>query len=461
MTSAASLSSAGDPPPRAPEGQGDTRAAETGQVRTSPSQAISVQVLVNLRSVLLAGQFTALMVVWKGLHWPVSGSGCLVLIGVSTALNILIALSPAVRRKGRSWEILGNLIFDILQLTGLLFLTGGVLNPFALMMIVPVTIAGGGLAHRETAVIVGLAIASILALTIFPNPPPWPSQGADGFYSAYRPLVAGGLILTTSFAAIYAAWTSGHRARNELALHIAETVLVREQRLSALGALAAAAAHELGTPLATIAVVAKEMARAAGEGPFKEDAWLLVEQAGRCRDILKRLAEKPEQSDIVHERMTLLELVREVVEPYVRAEDVRVEGVVTGPPNVAAPDLWRRNEVLHALAAVVENAYDFARGEILVTARFDAQTVIIEVKDDGPGFASHVLPKLGEPYITSRPGAEGSRTGHIGMGLGFFIAKTLLERTGARVDFRNGAKFGAIVNVQWPRGRIEAFEPRA
>jgi two-component system sensor histidine kinase RegB len=126
--------------------------------------------------------------------------------------------------------------------------------------------------------------------------------------------------------------------------------------------------------------------------------------------------------------MTLLQLLREVVEPFAASEDVRVEAVVTGPPSVAAPDLWRRPEILHAVAAIVENAYDFAKAEILVTARFDAEIIGIEVRDDGPGFAPHVLAKLGEPYVTSRPGAEGSRTGHIGMGLGFFIAKTLLER---------------------------------
>jgi two-component system sensor histidine kinase RegB len=263
------------------------------------------------------------------------------------------------------------------------------------------------------------------------------------------------LIVGMAFAAGYASWSSGESARKELALHVTETVLAREQRLSALGALAAAAAHELGTPLATITVVAKEMAREAAEGPFKDDAWLLVEQAQRCRDILKRLAETPERSDVLHERMTLLQLVREVVEPFAGSADVRVEAVVTGPPSVAAPDLWRRPEILHAVAAIVENAYDFARAEILVTARFDAETIGIEVRDDGPGFAANVLAKLGEPYVTSRPGAEGSRTGHIGMGLGFFIAKTLLERTGARVEFRNGAKAGAIVTARWPRARME------
>jgi two-component system, sensor histidine kinase RegB len=133
-----------------------------------------------------------------------------------------------------------------------------------------------------------------------------------------------------------------------------------------------------------------------------------------------------------------------------------VHGVVSGPPGMAAPDIWRRAEVLHAMTSIVENACDFARAEVLITARFDARAIAIEVRDDGPGFAPEVLAKLGEPYVTTRPGAEGSRTGHIGMGLGFFIAKTLLERTGGRVEHRNGPRGGAVVTAHWPRERVEA-----
>ena len=411
-----------------------------------------------LRTTLAGGQLAVLLVVWRVLHWPIHGVTCLALIGASLVFNTAIAISPAAQRNARAWEVLGQLAFDAVQLSALLSLTGGDLNPFALMLIMPVTIAGGALSPRYAFALCGLAMLLTLLLAIFAPSPTWLALPPTAAYMRFRVGSAVALILGMAFAAGYASWTSGESARKELALHVTETVLAREQRLSALGALAAAAAHELGTPLATITVVAKEMAREAADGPMADDAWLLVEQAQRCRDILKRLAETPERSDVVHERMSLLQLVREVVEPFAGSGDVRVEAVVTGPPSVAAPDLWRRPEVLHAVAAFVENAYDFARAEILVTARFDADTITIEVRDDGPGFAPHVLAKLGEPYVTSRPGAEGSRTGHIGMGLGFFIAKTLLERTGARVEFRNGPKVGAIVTARWPRVRMEALE---
>jgi two-component system sensor histidine kinase RegB len=436
----------------------DTAAALDMQGRSGVSRGIRTRTLVVLRTALAVSQLTVLIAVWRLLRWPIAGPACLGLVGLSVAFNTVIAMTPAIRRKGRPWEVIGQLLFDTVQLAGLLYLTGGVVNPFALMLITPVTIAGGALAPRQALGVCLAAMAATLALAVFALPPPWLRGPAEDASAVYRLGCAAALIVGMGFAAGYASWSSGESARKELALHITETVLAREQRLSALGALAAAAAHELGTPLATIAVVAKEMAREAADGPFRDDAWLLVEQAQRCRDILKRLAETPERTDVVHERMSLLQLVREVVEPFAGSEAVRVEAVVTGPPSVAAPDLWRRPEILHAVAAIVENAYDFARAEILVTARFDAQTIGIEVRDDGPGFAPHVLAKLGEPYVTSRPGAEGSRTGHIGMGLGFFIAKTLLERTGARVEFRNGSKVGAIVTARWARVRMEAPE---
>jgi two-component system sensor histidine kinase RegB len=304
-------------------------------------------------------------------------------------------------------------------------------------------------------------VALSIGLTVTSWPIPWIGGATVRLPALYRVGVECGLLAGIMVTGGYAFWAAREAARMELALRVSETVLAREQRLSALGGLAAAAAHELGTPLATISVVAKELARETPEGPLRDDAWLLVEQAQRCRDILKRLAETPETGDVLHERMTLLQFVREVMEPYAGKKAVRAEAVVTGPPGMAAPDLWRRAEVLHAITSFVENAYDFARAEILVTARFDATAITIEVRDDGPGFSPTVLARLGGPYVTSRPGAEGSRTGHVGMGLGFFIAKTLLERTGARVDFRNGRHFGAIVSASWPRSRMEALEPGA
>ena len=431
------------------------------QVQGTPSRAVRTGSLVGIRSAVLMGQLTLLVMVWLVLRWPIPAAACASLIAASAIMNGVMFFSPAGRRKARTSEVVLQLTFDTCQLSALLFMTGGIFNPLALLLLVPVTIAGGSLPARQAAGVCALAMLLSLGLAFYHLPPPWPGFRASAIDGPYAICAAVALMLAMAFAAGYTSWTSGESARKELALHVTETVLAREQRLSALGALAAAAAHELGTPLATITVVAREMVREAGDGPFREDAELLVEQAQRCRDILRRLAETPEQTDVVHERMSLLQLVREVVEPFAASEEVRVEALVTGPPSVTAPDLWRRPEILHAVTAFVENAFDFAKSEILVTARFDATMVGIEVRDDGRGFAPHLLTKLGEPYVTSRPGAEGSRTGHVGMGLGLFIAKTLLERTGAKVEFRNGPRLGAIVTAKWPRSLMEAQEPLA
>ena len=144
------------------------------------------------------------------------------------------------------------------------------------------------------------------------------------------------------------------------------------------------------------------------------------------------------------------------MKPHANAsKEVRVEAIVTGAKDVKTPDIRRLPEIIHAFTTFVENAIDFAQSEILVSARFDADTITVEVRDDGPGFAPEVLAKLGEPYVTTRPGAEGSRTGHIGMGLGFFIAKTLLERTGGIVTFHNAKPRGAVVSARWARSELE------
>jgi two-component system sensor histidine kinase RegB len=420
------------------------------------------RVYLFLRILIIIGEAVGIAVAGAVLHVPVRYGLCLGLVGAVAALTVAFALMTSDGRNARPWEIGGQLVFDVLQFSALLYLTGGA-NPFGLLLIVPVTVAGAMLRRSDAIAIAGLALACLLLVAILSVLFPAVPHVGPAFPMAFR---VGGTVavsIAIAFACGYASHAAAEAKRMALALHVTETVLAREQRLSALGGLAAAAAHELGTPLATITIVARELSRELPPGAGRDDALLMVEQAIRCRDILKRLAETPEAIDDVHERMTLLQLVREILAPYAREAAtpaaVRAEAVVTGSPGTTAPDIWRQPEVLHALASFVENAFDFAKAEILVTARFDADTIAVEVRDDGPGFAPEVVARLGEPYVTSRPGAEGSRTGHVGMGLGFFIAKTLLERTGGEVSFRNAKRgAGAVVTVRWPRSLMEARE---
>jgi two-component system sensor histidine kinase RegB len=279
-------------------------------------------------------------------------------------------------------------------------------------------------------------------LAFYSEPTPWPPGISIELPLSYKLICSLADAVGVAFGFGFGWWSARQAARMEFALHLTDTFLARQQRLSALGGLAAAAAHELGTPLTTIAVIAKEMARDAPDGPLRDDAWLLVEQAGRCRDILRRLARAPETSDVLHERIDLASLVEEIAAPYVARGRPTVLAIVAGPPSQPAPELSRRPELMPAMASIVENAVDFAIGEVRITARYDAR--------------SEIFARLGEPYVTSRADAEPPRDGHVGMGLGLFIARTLLERSGARVTFANGRPHGAVVAARWPRAVIEA-----
>ncbi|MEM8921612.1 MAG: ATP-binding protein, partial [Pseudomonadota bacterium] len=255
------------------------------------------------------------------------------------------------------------------------------------------------------------------------------------------------------------AWRTGRdEARLVSALDAVQAVLAREQRLSALGALAAATAHELGTPLATIHLVARELARGVKPGdPLHEDVTLIAEQAERCRNILGQISQQGEADDIIHARMPITALIDEVSSPH-NGRSVTID--LTSAPLSNAPDaerrppvVWRSPEVLHALGAFVENAVSFAEKTVFVAARWSDDEIRLYVSDDGPGFSASVLPKLGEPYLSDR--REDQAGG--GMGLGFFIARTLLERTGARITpyNRSAPDHGAVIRISWPREAIE------
>jgi len=250
------------------------------------------------------------------------------------------------------------------------------------------------------------------------------------------------------------------------ALAATEHVLAREQQLHALDGLAAAAAHELGTPLATIAVVATELERALpADGPNADDLALLKSQTRRCREILTSLTSMGDTGDPLHAHFPLSQLIDEAVEPYlVFDKSINVTLRPTTDAEGAArnePVALRSPGVLHGLSNLVENATDFANEAIGVTAEWSAESVSIVITDDGPGFAQNMLDALGEPYLTSRPLARRLRKNdmdHAGLGLGFFIASTLLERSGAEISIANRfppAK-GAVVRVVWDRPTFEA-----
>ncbi|OYX36427.1 MAG: hypothetical protein B7Y99_01425 [Caulobacterales bacterium 32-69-10] len=418
-------------------------------------RGLRLRTLFMLRWAALAGQTAAVLWVQFVLGFDLPLVWCLAVILVSAWANLSVTLAwPGSRLAGRR-EAVVQLGFDLIQLSVLLALTGGLQNPFSLLLIAPVTVAAATLGARDAAALCLMAIGAAVVLSLWSLPLPWTAGAPLVLPPLYGAGLLASVVVGIVFTAAYAWQASAEAARMELALAATQAVLAREQRLSALGGLAAAAAHELGTPLATIQVVAKEMGRGLPPGtPFHEDVQLLVSQAERCREILRKLSRAPETGDEHHSRMSLSQLLDEVSEPH-RGE-ILVNAEVTCAPGAPILEVRRLPEVMHALTAFVENAVDFAESAVELTAYYDADRLEIEVRDDGPGFSADVIAKLGEPYVTTRSQGEGSRSHHHGMGLGFFIAKTLLERTGAQVEFRNAKSGGAVVAARWRRERIEA-----
>ncbi|ADZ68458.1 ActS/PrrB/RegB family redox-sensitive histidine kinase [Polymorphum gilvum] len=421
-----------------------------------PHRRLKLDTLVRLRWLAVAGQTTALLVVQIGLGYPLPVGPAFALVALSAWLNVYLKIrSPsALRLSDRAAAL--QLAYDILQMSGLLFLTGGLGNPFAFLLLAPVMVSATGLSGRHTLALGALATVAATLLAVFHYPLPWPGARDFVLPLVYSVGVWVALVCSLAFMAVYAFRVAEEARQLADALAASELVLAREQHLNALDGLAAAAAHELGTPLSTIFLTAKELSSEFDAGdPRAEDVALIRSQAERCRDILRQIATLSSDRDRLFQRMPMSQLVEEVVAPHRDCGlDIWVQVSGEGPEPVGS----RNPAIRYGLSNLLENAIDFADTAVSVVCGWDDGTVRIVIMDDGPGFSPDVIGRLGEPYVSARSG-RGSRhqTGG-GLGLGFFIAKTLLERTGARLALENRPPpdTGAIVRVFWPRGAIES-----
>jgi two-component system sensor histidine kinase RegB len=419
--------------------------------------------LNNLRWLAVVGQAIALFVVRLVLNFDFPVLLAASPIAASAVMNIVLAIAYPAAKRLSAREATAFLAYDIVQLAALLFFTGGIENPFALLFLAPVVISAATLDVLSTLILGGLSFAAILFLWQAHLPLPWSPVNGFSLSPLYQIGIWVSLLLGIGFTSIYAWRIASEGTRMSAALSATQLALAREHRLASLGALAAAAAHELGTPLGTIAVVAHELARELATSPHADDFRLLRGEAERCRAILARLAQ-PEEAVLGHtERLPLGALLDDIAGPH-RGVDV---AITLDLQSGTAPRVWRVPEILHGLGNLIENAADFASKEVRLRARWNANMLSIDVLDDGPGFAAEIFEQIGEPYITSRPArrkephhevnpADGKQEG---MGLGFFIAKTLIEQTGGGVTAANRVGGGAIVTVAWPRGAIDGEAP--
>jgi len=420
---------------------------------------VRLRTLTTLRWLAVAGQTAAIFLVHFGLGFSTPLGLCLAVIAASAWLNLFVTLRFSPQRILSDHEATGYIAFDIVQLCALLALTGGLLNPFSVLIIAPVTIAASVLPVRLTILVGALAIAGISVLALAHLPLPWRSDEVVSLPGVYKAGVWIALSFSVLFFAAYARRIAAESSEMKSALAATHLVLAREERLAALGGLAAAAAHELGTPLATIQLTAKEMSRDLAGSDAAEDATLLVSQAERCRDILSRLSESSDVGDAMLDRLTIDALLREAASPFLDQIDgptVIFELIPTddGPEELI---LRRQPELLYGLRNFIENAVEFAKSKVLLTAQWDQNALEISIHDDGAGFSQEVLARLGEPYVSTRGATRRKK----GMGLGFFISKTLLERTGAEIAFDNltwrdaSGVTGAWVSVKWPLNAVE------
>jgi two-component system sensor histidine kinase RegB len=419
------------------------------------ARRLRVDTLVRLRWLAIGGQSAAVLGTYFGLGFKLPLGACLLAIGVSAALNVALRLRLSRTHRLADGPAAALLAFDILQLSALLYLTGGIENPFVVLFLAPVMISAVSLPGRLTLGVAGLMIACATALTVEHMPLPWYDSQHLTLPLLYRFSIWVALVLGAAFIAIYAARVAEEARRLGDALTATELVLAREQHLTQLDGLAAAAAHELGTPLATIALVTAELRKQASQTPStKEDLALLAQEIARCRTILGKLTSLSEDSDGVFDRMKLSQLIEEVVEPQ---RHFGVELKVSREGDGPEPVCLRNPGIMYGLGNLVENAIDFARSEVCIRAAWSSQAVTVTIEDDGRGFSPDVLAHLGDPYISTRFDRRSKTEEGAGLGLGLFIANTLLERSGATVKAANAEapQTGARVSVRWSR---ELFE---
>ena len=405
---------------------------------------VRVRTLATLRWIAISGQFATLIVVGLYLRFPLPWTALLAAIFASAVVNVGLTALYGRNARLQGPHLVLHLAFDLVQAGLLLFLTGGLSNPFAVLLIVPVTIGATLLPARRMMLLGVMALVVLAVLWFWARPLPWLGPPIV-FPPVYQFGVAVSLALAIGFLAIYLWMVSAEARDRARALVATEAALTRESRMSALGSLAAAAAHELGGPLGTITLVAHHLAESLGDDPdFGEDIRLLESEAARSRGILVRIAKRAEAEDPFAE-LGLDVLLHEVAHAVAPA---RVPVHVVAP--TPQPLVRRSPELLHGLQTLVANAVRHAGSVVELHAASSNGEVRISVLDDGPGFADNILPKLGEPDLGP------SQSGSGGTGLGIFIATTLIERTGGRLAFSNRDIGGAKVDVRWMRSHIEA-----
>lgn len=418
---------------------------------------IRLDTILRLRWLAVLGQLAAIFIVAQGLEFNVEIIPCVSIIALSAALNLALQTAANPMQRLEPVQAAGLLALNIVELAGLLFFTGGLQNPFSFLFLAPVLISATALPARFTFGLGLLAVACASILFFRHLPLPWDSDDPLVLPPIYLVGVWLSIALAIGVTSLYSFQVTEEARKLADALAATELVLTREQHLTQLDGLAAAAAHELGTPLATIFLISRELEKTVKDASISADLKTLREQTQRCRDILSKITQLS-STGAPFDHMKLSELIEEVVAPH---RDFGVDIKVRIAVAAAAEPVGSRNPaILYGIGNIVENAVDFARTTVEVNAWWNKDDIELVISDDGPGIPPDILNRIGEPYLSRRRTQDDGGSERRGLGLGVFIARTLLERTGAKVSFTNRTfpEHGAVVQITWPRQRFEAIE---
>ena len=437
-------------------------------LRPERANWLRLRTLIFLRWMAIVGQLAALTVadLYYGMLLPLGI--CYLTVGTAVIANLVSGfIFPANKRLTEAQAML-TLLFDLTQLSLLLYLTGGLTNPFALLLLAPVTVSASALELRTTLILGVLAGLFVTLLGVFNIPLRYADRALFDIPNLFKFGFWLSILIGIAFIGLYSRRVSTEMHSMSDALLATQMALAREQKLTDLGGVVAAAAHELGTPLATIKLVSSEMIDDLSTHPdLQDDARLIRDQADRCRDILRSMG-KAGKDDLHMRQAPFSTVLREAAEPHLLRGKAVIFTVTPSPgAGASEPLVLRRPELIHGLRNLIQNAVDFAHSKVWVDGQWSKDRLTIRILDDGDGFPSQVLGRIGDPFVRSRRSDQSTQTrpGYEGMGLGLFIAKTLLERTGAELSFANAAdpfltanerpdRKGAIVELVWPIGAL-------
>lgn len=441
----------------------------SGVFQTRPGgNWIRLRTLVLLRWWAIAGQVSALAIANRLYNLNLETGWCYLVIGILVLSNLIPTFIFPENKRLSENETLAVVLFDMVQLGVMLYLTGGLNNPFSILIVGPVTVSASALRSRST-VFLGIAAILIVSFLIEFH---LPLRTEQGFILRVPDIFRFGnwvaIVIAVIFLGVYSRWIVSEMHSMSEALQATQMALAREQKLTDLGGVVAAAAHEMGTPLATIKLTSSELAEElSGNDDLREDAMLIVEQTDRCRDILRSMG-RAGKDDLHLRKAPLSAVIEEAAEPHTdRGKAVHFDHAPEPGAPTTHPTILRRPEVIHGLRNLIQNGVDFARENIWVDSSWTEESITVRIMDDGRGYPPNLLGRIGDPFMRRRtPHSDPRRPEYEGMGLGLFIAKTLLERSGADLTFANGSdsfrtregysqRTGAFVEVKWPRRALD------